>query len=238
MASMTVTFPSDNLKISGNLVLPDGNKPFPAVLFLHGGGRVLSGRFAPWQQSLAGYGFASLFFSFRGCEKSEGIFEDGTLENRLRDASSAYRFLLSDKLINPHALFIAGASMGGHVASKLATIFPETKGLLLYSAAAYGKPAENLPLNEKFTGEIRKTESWKNSPAFSALSRYPGKIHVVYGSLDRVIPIGVKEMYKKLSHNHYTEIDGATHTILIVKTVQEKRCRDELFRISGEFFLS
>ena len=50
-------------------------------------------RYQELQQFLATNGFISLSFDFRGVGQSEGIFIDGTLDNRLQDAKKAYEEL-------------------------------------------------------------------------------------------------------------------------------------------------
>jgi dienelactone hydrolase len=232
----TVTFLSDNLKLKGLLVQPDGNGLFPAVLYLHGGGQNIGNRFTPWQQYLADRGIMSLFFSFRGCGSSDGKFEDGSLTNRLRDGTAAYQFLQSNKNINPKNIAVVGASMGAHVACRLTEKITDVKALLLLSAAAYGKGVEEKPLNQSFTDEVRKPKSWHGSPAFSALGKFSGTTLVVYGSEDRVIPDEVKRAYRQLAKNGYREIAGAPHTVLVPNTATEQQCRQELFRISYDFF--
>jgi pimeloyl-ACP methyl ester carboxylesterase len=192
-----ISFPSDNLKLRGELVYPADRPLSPGVLILHGGGFHGQNNFSAWQEYLAENGIASFFFFFRGCGQSQGKFSEGTLFNRLKDAQAAYQTFQNSCIINPKCIGLLASSMGGHIAARMTETLPDIKALIMYGAAAYGESAEHLPLNRQFTIQIRKPNSWEKSPAFAALAGFPNPVLLIYGQNDRVIPEGVKAGYNR-----------------------------------------
>jgi uncharacterized protein len=207
------------------------------VLFLHGGGTANAARYRAWQEFLAVSGIGSLALDFRGCGKSEGRFESGSLANRLRDAASAYDYL-SREWTDTNTIVIAGSSMGGHVASRLTGVRPAS-GLILQSAAAYGKQAEPLPLDETFTAEIRKPGNYADSPAIAAVNAFAGPVLCVYGGNDDVIPKTVQHAYMARAERlgRARVIHAYGHTMLRPETDREKQGFLELLHESHRFLL-
>lgn len=233
-----VSFVSNGNKLVGQLCYPSGVQNYPGILYLHGGGRSHKGRYDDWQEYLAIFGYASLSFNFRGVLPSEGDFEDGTLSHRLDDASAALEFLES-RVADKSRIGLVGSSMGAHVACRLVEKYPNIKVLILQSAAAYSKEAEDLPLNEKFTEVIRREHSWRDPAAFESIINYKGHIMVIYGENDDVIPNGVKEMYKAAvkSGEDYIVLKNAFHRLLSPQTEEAVRARQELYDESLKFFV-
>lgn len=231
-----VRFASDGYLLSATVIRPPGNKICPAVLFIHGGGLSIQDRHTPWLKYLARRGFVTLSFHSRGVDKSEGSFEDATLANRLRDAECALRFLEGIPKADVKNINIVASSMGAHVACRLIEKYPHIHKVLLQSAAAYNINAENKKLNHEFTSVIRKKNSWMGSPAFDALRKFRGKIMMVYGDRDTVIPEGVKKIYSSIvGEKGYVILEGS-HRLLSPQNDAEKKIRDELFRLSSFFF--
>ncbi len=220
----------------GRLYVPDAYDR--GVVFLHGGGASTSIRYAYLQSECYKNNIASFAFDFRGCGKSEGIFSDGSLVNREIDTTNAISYFLTEtKLDNSH-FYLWGASMGAHVACKLLnTINPY--GVILQCAAAYGKEAENIPLNEEFTRIIRAPGSWENSTVFDDLSKYQGKVLVVYGDKDTVIPEEVKVRYRDcfapLAMTNYIELKGGAHSLLFPQNEEEKKALEKMTEVGISF---
>jgi hypothetical protein len=231
-----ISFFSDGNKLVGDLYFPPNVKKSPAVLFLHGGKNLINNRFEEWQKILCAAGFVSLSFHFRGVGKSEGKFEDGSLKNRLKDSLNALTFLRSQSIINIDKIAVEGSSMGGHIAARLIQKNPTIKVLILQSAAAYGTQTENKKLNNNFTKEISKKNNWFNSPVFSILKTYCGKVLIIYGERDEVIPSGVMKGYKEsIKNGEYIIIKSGGHALLRPKNREEIKARSELFEQSRRF---
>jgi alpha/beta superfamily hydrolase len=234
-SSKIITFLSENFKLTGFLAYPKLEKSVPSVLFIHGGGKYTENLYVSWQTYLSDNGYASLSFYCRGVGTSEGNFEDGSLVNRLKDAFAARTAFIKTGIVDPKRICFYGSSMGAHVAVRMIEKFPETKLLILQSAAAYSKNAEVLPLNEQFTNEIRKNEYF-NSPIFPILKKYQGATHVVYGENDLVIPNDVKDLfYKSINIGEYQIIKNGTHKLLRPINELEFKARDELYSSCVKF---
>lgn len=114
-----VSFTSGAITLRGTLYLPDGEGPFPAVVFVHGSGcetRDNSNYSAKW---LAKIGYASLTFDKRGCGESDGEESDWkrfNFKHLAEDVVAAVSFLSSQKKIDIRKVGIHATSQGGWVA--------------------------------------------------------------------------------------------------------------------------
>ncbi|WP_321965516.1 alpha/beta hydrolase family protein [Burkholderia cenocepacia] len=144
-----VSFTVDGQKISGTLELPDNVQTAPILLMLHGftasrnewaSSAVKEGLFARCAKVLSKKGVASLRIDFRGSGQSEGKFEDMTVDNEIKDALAALDFLSSRHDIDGQRISLVGMSLGGAVATAVAsrTTHP-LKSVVLWN------PGINLP---------------------------------------------------------------------------------------------
>lgn len=230
-----IFFFSDGNKLQGKLIFPLTNRAPLSVLFIHGGGKTIGDRQIAWQEHLAKNGFFTMSFFCRGVDKSEGSFEDGSLNNRLCDAEAALLFLRSTTKKEDENIIVIASSMGGHVACRLVQRHPKIKKLILQSAAAYGKEAENKKLDRSFTNTITKQNSWKNSPAFDALTDYKGEVMVVYSKQDSVIPQEIQKKYSSSAKITDTYILDTAHAMLRPNSENEQRSLHTLFSLSLKF---
>lgn len=231
-----VTFQSDSLSLSGVLTVPKSYKG--GVIFLHGGGQSNKSRYSFLQSHFEKYGVASLAFDFRGCGMSEGEFRDSSLTNRRRDTVAALGFFKQQTLLQDQNIYLWGSSMGTHVACRVVDDFPDVKGLILQSPAAYGRDAESLKLDERFTTLIQRENSWIDSPAFTSLEAFNGKVLVVYGEHDDVVPLGVQKRYKKICKQKGGDIvvlRGGAHRLLSPQTEAQQRALVELAKSAVSF---
>ena len=133
LASMQpIMIPSrDGLLLKGYQTLPKyGKKPFPAVLFVHGGPWTRDGwGYDPMAQWLADRGYACLQINFRGSTGfgkkfvNAGDKEWGRkMQNDLSDAAA---WAVRQGLADPKRVGIMGASYGGYAALAAAAFTPE-----------------------------------------------------------------------------------------------------------------
>jgi dienelactone hydrolase len=130
-----VSFQTEDSKIVGNLTIPEGKGPFPAVIVLAGSGafdrngdldaRVIEAANATGQPALAlnstyrdiAYalareGFVTLRYDKRGVGNSTG--EGGDFpEPSLRDLKAAVAFLKDNPSVDPQRIALVGHSIGG-----------------------------------------------------------------------------------------------------------------------------
>ena len=110
-----VSFRSGKDMLHGFLIKPEGEGPFPGVVYCHG-------LFSDMRElghgpaSTAKRGFTVLVFDFRGHGKSNG--ERGLIstERGVEDTISAFSFLAGLPNVIPERIGIVGHSFGGHVA--------------------------------------------------------------------------------------------------------------------------
>lgn len=127
----TLDFPTDEGTLHGEILLPNGEGPFPGAVLCHG---MASGHLTmkPSAQRLARQGIATLIFDFRGHGKSEG-FLDGDLA---QDVIAATKFLRCHDKVNPKRIAIVGHSMGALAAIQAAATFENIRALVCLSSPA------------------------------------------------------------------------------------------------------
>ena len=161
-----------------------------------------------------------------------------SLNSRLDVAQSALDTFL--KLSNIRDLFVAGFSMGGHVAARLLERNKNINGLILSSAAAYGRNSENKTFDIQFTNSIQVVNSWKNSPIFPILQKFKGKVLVIYGEHDKVIPGDVKTQYLTIgkAKGKSVVVKNGKHNLFAPVSETEKTNQIEVIKIIADFISS
>lgn len=170
----TLDFPTDEGTLHGEILLPNGEGPFPGVVLCHG---MASGHLAmkPSAQKLVRRGIATLTFDFRGHGKSEG-FLDGDLAE---DVIAATKFLRCHDKVNPECVAIVGHSMGAMAAIQAAATFENIRALVCLSS-----PAE---INGHFT-TLWAHFNTKAKQAGNPIIEFPrnGSIHI-HGGLTSMV---------------------------------------------------
>ncbi len=141
----SVTLHSNGLKVFGVLHMPEGQfgTKVPVVLFCHGFGGHKSGKFrlnVRLAEMLSKIGIASLRIDFRGSGDSEGDFADTTIQTQLEDARVGLQYLLEHTGIDPNKIALVGRSLGGAIATQLASEFTKLKALALWCPLFDAKP--------------------------------------------------------------------------------------------------
>lgn len=128
--------------VRGVLHLPEGEGPFPAVLWLHGfgGSRVEARRlFVDGARRLAARGIASLRIDFRGCGESDGEFERTSVGTMTADAEAGLVWLARHEAIDADRVGVLGFSLGATVASQLADT-SDAAAMALWSPVVFPGP--------------------------------------------------------------------------------------------------
>ncbi len=148
-----VSFTNHGQQLIGILHVPDDLPPdqkAPAIAMFHGftGNKSEAHRFfVQVARALCKAGFVVLRFDFRGSGDSDGDFEDVTVPREISDAEQALTFIFSLPEVDDKLIGVIGLSMGGRVASILASMDKRVKYIILYSAAL-------APLKQMFEGII------------------------------------------------------------------------------------
>ena len=171
-----VTFPSGDLVLHGFLYKPQGDGPFPAVLWNHG-----SERRPGWLPDLAPFFLANGYALFvphrRGHGRSPGEYVMDQLERanqsggsqarsrmlvelmevHLQDQIAALNYLKSVPGVDPQRIVVAGCSFGG-----IQTVLMAEKGLGVRAAVDFAGAAQNwehsADLRARMTQAVRHAQ--------------------------------------------------------------------------------
>ena len=164
------------------------------LLVLHGAGQSDRARFRLLREYFMEQGIASAAFDCIGHGETGGDLASSSLLSRTQQAC---RIIEALQLQQP--LSIIAASMGAYTAVKLLEHY-DIAHLILLVPAMYTSMAYAVPFNQGFTSIIRQPNSWEQSDAWDVLARYTGRLLIVAGEHDTVIPSGViKRIYDSAS---------------------------------------
>ena len=164
-------------------ILSAGNSP--RVLVLHGAGNSNRGRFQMLREELFAKGISSVTFDFVGHGDTGGDLKSSSLSSRTRQVCR-----IVDALNLQQPLSVIGASMSAYTSVKLLEHF-HIKNLILLVPAMYTSQAYSVPFNRGFSDIIRQPQSWVQSDAWRLLADYTGRLLIVAGENDQIIPHAV-----------------------------------------------
>ena len=132
--------------IDGILTLPKGTKNPPVIILVQGSGQsdmdetigaVSNKPFKDIAHGLAKQGIATIRYNKRYYQYMDQMPENMTVEDEiLEDVSYAIDFAMQCKLINSNNIYIAGHSLGGILAPKIANDNIEVKGIIVLAGSA------------------------------------------------------------------------------------------------------
>ena len=139
------------VRLAGTVLLPAGNGPFPAVVFVTGSGpqnrneELLDHKpFLVIADYLARHGIASLRYDDRGTAQSTGVFGASTSADFAQDAEAAVHFLRMESGIARNRIGIVGHSEGGLIAPMVAARSADVAFIVLL--AGPGVPGDSILL--------------------------------------------------------------------------------------------
>lgn len=191
-----------NKKIYARLAYPDDSKKYPGILFIHGAKNELA--LKNYSDIVEGLSkdFVFLAFNHLGNGKSEGNFEDYSLQSRVEQAMFMLSYLKKLPNVDKNKIAVIGSSMGGHVVSRLSGIemFPY---LILRAPASYRKDLEYKLMKQGWLSwdRERKYWPWKPSYAFEAIQKYKGNLLIIEHENDEIIPREIVDEYYKSAKN-------------------------------------
>ena len=137
MNSVQSRFPCGDIILEGELVLPDGQGPFPGVVVCHPhplhGGNMWNNVVTAICQSLSSHSVAAFRFNFRGVGNSRGVFGKGIAEQQ--DVRAALAHMSSESRVDVNKIGLAGYSFGAGVALPVAFESKQVSLLALVSPA-------------------------------------------------------------------------------------------------------
>jgi alpha/beta superfamily hydrolase len=190
MKQIEVTFHSGKLVLEGILTVPDGTKPFPAVIVCHPhplyGGSMDNNVVHSLSETLTQASFVSLKFNFRGVGRSQGEYGQGIGEQE--DVRAAVSFISRAKEVDCTRIGLAGYSAG----------------------AGFGLPVGSKDDRIKALVAISPPVPMFN---FDFLKNCPKSKFLISGSRDDLIPIDqfLKFCQKLAEPKECQSIEGADH---------------------------
>jgi dipeptidyl aminopeptidase/acylaminoacyl peptidase len=204
-----VTYRSGGLRISGQLLVPTGEAPHPAVVLNHGyidPAVYVNGQGMPREQDyLAREGFVVLHVDYRGHASSDDT-DDLDLELRLgyaRDTIAAVKTLRTLEEVDAERIGMLGRSMGGGVTMNALVADPDiVKAAVIHSSVSSrfvdnfrrwtepGRPDAATALEERFGTIEESPEFWRGLSPRTYFDRVDASLLMVHGALDESCPIG------------------------------------------------
>jgi uncharacterized protein len=214
-----VEFKSGEETLRGSLFIPEGKGPFASVIFFHGSGGNGEMHFE-LAKKVSEKGILGFAFNYRGCGKSDGKFEEQTLEMGMVDGRAAVEFLLSQKEADRSRLGFSGGSFGGFLASLFSAEY-NPKSLVLIAPAAY---SPEVYITQRDSDDDFKKD-FEESVAYKKLAEFTGNLLIVECEFDDVLPKGMVEKYLEVagstSKKEYFLLREAKHRISINPEARE-----------------
>ena len=181
--------------IAGIVIHTDTNRLPPNFIFLHGAGTGTKENVLAITPPVITCGMNILSVDFSGHGKSTGTLKEGSLIKRIHESRTAI-----DQFAAQSSLTICGLSMGGYIAIKMLQFYP-IDSLILMCPALYDQAATNVRFDAGFTEIIRAPMSWRKTDVLPLLQSYTGKLLIIMGEKDTVIPADVIELIIKHTPN-------------------------------------
>ncbi|MES9505253.1 alpha/beta fold hydrolase [Streptomyces sp. NPDC000609] len=187
------------------------------AVLLHGAGTGSKERLLPLVREFVAHGCRAVAFDFSGHGESTGKLGELSLRRRFEQA-----MCVIEAYAGPDApLVLVGFSMSGQTVADLARHYGDrVVSLGLCAPAVYAAEAWNEPFgngNGRFSGIIRRPDSWREAPALDALRAYEGRAVLAVPGTDEVIPPAVTEAVQEAlaARARYTRFDlpDASHQL-------------------------
>src|SRR4051794_39635502 len=186
-----------------------GDPSGATAVVLHGAGVSSMERLRPLVREFVAHGCRGVAFDFSGHGESTGKLDELSLRRRFEQAVS---------VIDAYAgadgpLVLVGFSMSGQTVADLVRHYGgRVVGLGLCAPAVYAAEAWDVPFEQgdgRFSGIIRRPDSWWEAPALQVLRAYEGRAVLAVPGTDTVIPPAVTEAVQDAlaARAQYTRFD-------------------------------
>ncbi|MEO8511974.1 MAG: alpha/beta fold hydrolase [Ignavibacteria bacterium] len=139
-----VTYKSDGVVISGTLIKPKSNQPYPVIVFVHGSGKMIRETMRSRAYMFVQNGSAVLIFDRRGKGKSEGdtsrILPISVMTG---DVIAGVEFLKERKDIDKKKIGLYGLSQGGWVVPNAVSLCKDVTFIIAVSAPGITPDEQN-----------------------------------------------------------------------------------------------
>jgi pimeloyl-ACP methyl ester carboxylesterase len=206
-----LTFACDNETLAATNIRPADNVVTHSLMSLHGAGQATRQRIFYLADALAANGCRTFCFDFSGHGASTGTMNQSSLARRHLQALAAHQ---KAQFTGP--LTLMGNSMGGYIAVSLLPIL-RPDNLILICPGLYATEAYHVPFTDAFTAILRHEGSYENAHILEAAKSYRGRVQMIIGEDDTVIPLRVMDLYQNAFANaasvNYVRLPGVSHQI-------------------------
>lgn len=223
----------DGIELTGILYLPEGDGPFPVVIFAGGMG---AGHeyLADIAKEQSDNGITAVIFSFAGDKDLKEL----TARKEIADLKAVIGAVRTLNYIDSSRVFLWGHSFGGLIASYVGCRFPdEIRGMMLVEPAYplkdqiskdYPNPAD-VPENvysKQFIEDLYSFDIYEYMPSFK------GNVTIFLGTTQRASGTTSPEHFERAKNTYpsceLVRIEGANHDFQV-------KGRDELIKGTTEF---
>lgn len=194
----------DGMRIYGQIRYPEGEGPFPTVVFSHGfGASHVYDSEMPRDFVEHGIAFAAFDFCGGGLEsQSDGTMLDMSVLTEAADLEAVMDAVRSFDKVDARQLFLVGSSQGGYVSAYVAAKRPADVKALVLNFPAFGisddaegvvKRASSsmvVPEEAEMGGHLvgkRYLQDALEVDIFDAIKGYDGDVLIIHGSDDEVV---------------------------------------------------
>lgn len=135
----SISFKSGSLTLRGTLYMPNGEGPFPAIVFVHGSGPETADNSSYSAKWLAKNGFIALAFDKRGAGESDGSDTDWqrfSFDSLANDVVAAIDYLKTRVDVNTKQIGLFASSQGGWVGARALAMTDDIAYIIMRSVSA------------------------------------------------------------------------------------------------------
>ena len=197
------------------------------LLYLHGNGFNIGANVAHAYR-FHQMGFSVLLIDYRGYGLSEGGFP--TEAGVYQDAAAAWNYLVKERKIPPHQIFLYGHSLGGAIAIDLAVQHPDAAGLIVEgSFTSIRQIVEHQNSFRMFPVDLILTSRFDSISKVRSLSV---PVLFIHGAADLQVPAFMSEqlfaaapepkylvLFPEGGHNNVAEVAGSQYFQAVQKFI-------------------
>lgn len=237
-----VEIESREVKVPATVTIPEAKtegETFPLVVMAHGhgGSKEENGGFTAVAEALAKAGIATVRMDYPGCGASTETFQHNTLTNMIADTKACADYVVENYPINKDKLGLFGYSMGGRIATTIATENAyDIDGMVLLAPANDGDTMKAFFGGEEEFNKLYDTakkdgfvefttmfgakqelskeffEDLLASDPLKDVSKYDGKTLVIFGEDDNVVLPTVSKATAEALKAETLDVTGDTHS--------------------------
>ena len=245
---------TNNLKLAGMLMVPEGEGPFPTVVIIQGSGP--SFRDNGWYLSIVKYlqdnGIAVLIPDKRGCEKSEGEWIGASFDELANDAISAIKFIKIQDRFEYSYIGLVGISQGGWIAPVVENKSADVSFIASLSGATVNAYEQLLheeihniskytypfiakmiaPITTKRLQKMEYLSSYADFDPIPHLKKVDVPVHFAFGEGDEYVPViaCIERLEENGLNDFKTRVypNGGHALIDIESSTVSKKCLNDL----------